>query len=180
MKLYGTYQRLAIAGLVLGAFLMIVYNYSQVMSLEGQPLTGSSPAIKQLESNLANLEGLLAETLPHIDQNRLFSLYFSRYKEKKVEEPTPRSVPDTIENPSPVKTDEKVVLPELAGIVEINDFDGSIRYKALMDGGIHQVEDLIRQFVVKQITDRGVVLQQGKKRWFVENPQPQFSNDIGD
>lgn len=179
MKLYGTYQRLAIVGLVLGAFLLLVYNYSQVLSLEGQPLKGNSPAIKQLESNLANLDGLLAETSPHSDRSRLFSHFFNRYKEKKTEEPSPRSVLDTVKIHSPVKTEEKVVLPELAGIVEINDIDGSIRYKALMDGGIHQVEDLIRQFVVKQITDRGVVLQQGKKSWFVENPQPQFSTDIG-
>lgn len=180
MKIYGTYQRLAIAGLILGAFLLLVYNYFQILSLEGQPLKGHSPTIKQMESNLAKLDGLLSEESTLIAQSRLFGNFFDRYKQKKKESPSTRVVSPAEKTHSPVKAVEKVILPELGGIVEINGIDGRLRYKALIDGGIYRVEDRVRQYVVKQITGSGVVLQHGQRRWFVKNTQPRFSNDIGE
>jgi hypothetical protein len=179
MKIYGTYQRLAFGGLILSAFLILAYNYFQVSSLEGRPLKGYSPTIKQMEADFSRLERLISEKAALLAQTGNATDFYARYQRRIGKAVFQKTENTARPNENAVSASPQPALPELKGIIQINDAGGRIRYKAVIGDGIYRENDQVEQFTIRRISDNGVDLQRGRKHWHLEKPATRYSNDLG-
>ena len=71
------------------------------------------------------------------------------------------------------------VLPKLAGILLIKRLNKKPEYRAIIEGKTYRINDKIKEFTIKEINSKGIVLTKGSDQWFISYPQLFYSIDKG-
>ena len=75
---------------------------------------------------------------------------------------------------------EAAPLPALSGIIETMAPDGSVYFKAVLNGRGFREQDTLDDFTIEKITPGGVVLRHARQTWFIPCPAPFYSSDQGE
>ncbi len=155
----------------MAGILVAAFNGFALLSLVDTPLSGYSPQVHAMDRSLRHLKTIMTEKAESIgsEVNEL-ALRF-----KTAASPVPPKTQQT-RPPSaamPKRTvAQPVSLPSLTGIVTRRAIQdrGSSRPLAMLGGHIYTEGERCGAFVVREITDRGVLLAKGGRRWFLAAP----------
>ena len=162
----------------MAALILMVINGFGFLSIEGQTIEGHSPLIKSLQQKLVRLENTPSvQKVINISQKeiqRLFAVYH-RAKPSSIED---KKMSGKLDRPS--GNMDEPALPPLNGIIQIVDSSGSTYYTALFGGKSYREKDRLMNFVVTEISLRGVMLSHSDKRRFIQSPTIYYSIDQGE
>jgi hypothetical protein len=176
MTAFGNKQRLCFGAWVLAALLLAASNGFSFLCMEGGALQGYSPAIKSLQSKLVRLKNdqtNRAVAFGKAEAGFLFTTY-RRLKSTVI----PEGAASKAEGGPVVSKDP--ALPPLTGIVQVMDGRGARHYSAVLNGKLCREKDRVMDFVVAEISPRGVVLRRSGRRWFIQAPSVYYSSDSGE
>jgi len=162
---------------ILAALLIGGYSSSQLMNLFSPTLPGLSRDIKSARQKLTQVNESASLYMEKGINNFHLKEIFERFtlsSTKQEKETILRK-----KNPKPIKKEEKVVLPKIAGILQAINISGEIQYKVVIDGKCLNEYDRVNDFTVKKITPEGITLAKGDKKWFIPAPKVYFSFDRG-
>lgn len=104
-----------------------------------------------------------------IDYDRLFSKFTKKskitLKAAAIREETKKEVIKKVEPK----------LPDLTGIVKSFNVYGKIRLLAMLDGLVLSEQEIINEFKVEKITEKGITLKKGEDSWYIQAPEVVFS-----
>lgn len=154
------------------------FNASQLTSLFDEPIPGISREARETIRKWQRLEQATADRIRSAAKD--LEGVVDRWKADRRSKPTAVSAVETTPVPRALPAPpEKVVLPSVAGILRIHDADGRQHYAALVDGRVRRENDRVKDFVVVQIDEKGVVVTKGKRHWRLPPPDVAFSVDQG-
>jgi hypothetical protein len=178
MIIFSNMQRLCHGGWILAALVLMVLNGFGFLSIEGQTVKGHSPLIKSLQQKLVRLENTSSvQKIINVSQKeiqRLFAVYH-RAKPNSIED---KKMSEKIDRP--LRNMGEPVLPPLNGIIKIVDNSGSTYYKALFGEKSYREKDRLMNFLITDISLRGVTLSHSNKRRFIQSPTIYYSIDQGE
>jgi hypothetical protein len=178
MIIRGNLQRRCHGGWLLAALILISINGFGFLSIEGQTMEGYSPLIKSLQQKLTQLENQQSVQKAINNGKKEVRHLFAAYHQAK-----PATIQNNVisEEVNPYSKDaNEPVLPSLNGIIQMKDGFGSAYYTALIDGKSYRVKDRVMNFVVTNISLRGIELSRFGKRWFIQSPSVYYSIDQGE
>jgi len=177
MKIAGSRQRLCCGAWLLAASVLCGLNVFPLMSMEARPQTGYSRTIRELQTNLQRLDAVLAAQLLPLRQSLELS-DFSRPSQAGVHGTGPGATRAGATSRDPMP--EAAPLPALSGIIETMAPDGSVCFKAVLNGRGFREKDKLDDFTIEKITPGGVVLRHARQTWFIPCPTPFYSSDQGE
>ncbi len=188
MDVKGHPKRMVIGLWVLAALLILWYNGSQVTSLLDKPLPSLSAEARATITKWQRLENSLAKNMQEMLDPAEIQKIVAALDRKKVQlvhrakKRAPASL--TAKRPVPIIKSvrikkKKVVLPVLSGIVASYNSNGVVGYLAVLDGKAREEKSRVGEFLLENIDEKGVVLSQGTRSWFIPKPVVDFSLDIG-
>lgn len=176
MIVIGSTKKMIMGGWVLAALIVLAYNGSQLASLLAPPIAGYSHELRSVIGKRNQLDAQVSaarESMKDEDLARI-SAGVDRLPEKKEEEnaepphPTPPAADAT-------ESETEMQLPQLQGIFRVGDIRGNMKLGALLAGKLFSEKDKIGIFTVDQISDKGVMLTQDGRSWFLKTPDVSFS-----
>jgi len=173
-------KRLITGGWVLGALLLLWYNALQLTSLFDEPIPGISREARETIRKWQRLEQAAADRIKSavkdLDVSRIADQWKAVQASKQTAAPAAETKPVPRALPAPP---EKVVLPSVTGIMKRHDANGREHWAAMVDGRVRRENDRVKDFVVAQIDENGVVVTKGERRWRLPPPDVAFSVDQG-
>lgn len=162
---------------ILAALLIGGYSSSKLMDLFSPTLPGLSREVKSARQKLNQIN----ESASLYMEKGINNLHLKEIFERFTLSPKKQKKRTIIQKkrPKPIKKEEKVVLPKIAGILQEIKISGETRYKVVIDGKCLNEYDRVNNFTVKKITPEGVTLTRGNKKWFIPTPKVSFSFDRG-
>jgi hypothetical protein len=177
MEISGNKQRICIGGWYLLALALLGLNASRFMAMEQQSLVGYPQTVKELQTKLQDFDTTAAAGIFAV-QDRL----------NLIEEGTWFSdPPESADNPGAGKTGNSTqipdptqsILPNLSGIIQVMDPREGLSLRAVLNGRICRVRDIIDGFTVVKISPTAVVVGRVGNNWTLDGPKPYFSRDQG-
>ena len=155
----------------MAGILVIGFNGFALLSLLDTPLSGYSPKVHAIDRALRQLRTVMTAKAESIgSQMDELAMRFATVTKP----PVPREKKN---RPLSAATSKRTVvrpvsLPPLAGIVTRRDIQGRgpILPLAMLGGQMYTEGEKCGAFVVKEISDRGVLLAKGGRTWFVAAP----------
>ena len=175
----GTRKRLCIGGWILVALLLVGFNGFKLMTFFNPELTGQSRTVKEAMKKWRQLENrvptTIVEALDNINLNVAFAEY-TRYT------PVSHKQKNKLSTPRTQVAKEKAInikLPSLTGILSTTDAHGNTRSLAVINGDYLGEGERLFGFIVKEISEEGIILSRGGVRFSVPAPKVNFSLDQG-
>lgn len=175
----GNTKKMIMGGWVLAALLVFAYNGYQLTSLLAPPIAGYSPEVRSVigkRHQLADQVAALRQAVKQVDPTWI-TAGVDRLPEKRQEEDAGALQP--AEPPAHEKTagnESEMRLPRLQGVLRVSTIGGKAKLRALLDGNIFSENDRIGNFMVQQISDKGVMLTNDDGSWFLQTPDVSFSH----
>jgi hypothetical protein len=175
MKAISHDSRMYIAGWLLAALLLVGVNLLKLSQLTLQPMIGGSATVNSLRLKMIQFDELLSERKMESEARRDQPVMLAQLpKALPPSKPPLPSIPAEEPLPSGLQP-----LPRLSGILQVADHKGRWRYSAVMDGNVYLEKDRVQEFLVEEISSRGIVLSRAKQRWFIPAPEVYYSLDKG-
>lgn len=158
-------KNLAVAGWLLAALLLLAGLGAELMALVSAPAAAESPELRTARRNLRELEAATAGTSrPDGETPKLDRVLIGA-------DGTPAAAVASGGAMAAESLEEEVyILPRLAGIVRIQNADGRVRYRAMLDGRDLGERERVDGFTVQRISPEGVVLAKAGRQWPLPAP----------
>lgn len=173
MKIISHNSRMYIAGWLLAAMLLLGANLFKLSQLTLQPMIGNSAAVNSLRLKLHLFDEFLSELKMDSEVRRDQPVSLAQLPKAL---PQPKSSIPAIPPEEPMAS-EPPQLPRLSGILQVADNQGRWRYSAAMEGNVYSAKDRVHEFLIEEISSRGIVLSRGKQRWLIPAPEVYYSLD---
>jgi hypothetical protein len=173
MKIVSDNRRMYLAAWLLAGLLLLGANGWKLSQLPLEPMIGSSAAVNSLRLKLHQFDELMSAR--RIDSE-------VRWEQKVLPAGLPQAAsplpPAAVGIPAEeTPPEEPYRLPKLSGILKVANNQGQWHYSVVMDGHVYAAKDHVREFLIDEISSRGIMLSRGKQRWFIPAPEVYFSLD---
>lgn len=156
-------KSLAVAGWLLAALLLLAGLGAELMALVSGPAAAESPELRTARRNLRELEATTAGTSrPDAETAKLDRVLIGAG--------VPAAADASGAGGGAELLEEEATLPRLAGIVRIQNADGRVRYRAMLDGRDLGERERVDGFTVQKISPAGVVLAKAGRQWSLPAP----------
>jgi hypothetical protein len=176
MKIVSHNSRMYFAGWLLAALLLLVANVLKLSQLSLEPMIGSSAAVNVLRLKLHQFDEIMSARRMDSEVRLDQTILPARLPKDAPQPPPPAVVGTPAEETLP---GEPPRFPQLSGILKVATNKGQWHYSAVMDGSVYSLKDHIREFLIEEISSRGIVLSRGKQRWLIPAPEVYYSLDQG-
>lgn len=157
-------KSLVVTGWLVAALLLLAGLGTELMALISSPPVAESPELRSARRNLRDLEAATAGiSRPDVETAKLDRVLIG-----------PGGVPAAAAASGAAMTAEVLEdvspLPRLSGIMRIQNADGRVRYRAMLDGRDLGERGRVDGFTVQKISPAGVVLAKAGKQWSLPAP----------
>ncbi|MFZ0613653.1 MAG: hypothetical protein WAM73_15555 [Desulfobacterales bacterium] len=175
LKISGSRPRLVFGCWLLAALLLAGYNGSKLMGLLSMPVSGQSVQVRLASEKWRQLQDILSLTAKEmavdIDLDQAFTQVSAHFEAR------PAGGPDVGTAGASATQKPEDQLPKLAGVIRSRGIGGNVEAMAVIEGRRYKENDRVREFRVKTIEEKGVVLTRGGQRWFLQAPDVFFSSN---
>ena len=161
------------------ALLLVGFNGFKLMSFFNPELTGQSRTVKEAMKKWRQLENRVPATIVEALDNINLNVAFAEYTK---DTPVSHKQKKKVSTQRSGGTKEKAInikLPSLTGILSTTDAHGNTRSLAVINGEYLGEGERLFGFIVKEISEEGILLSKGGASWFVPAPKVKFSLDQG-
>jgi len=166
-----------VGGWILAALLLVGYNGFNFMLLLDPILPRRSNAAMLASQKWQEFQKKQSKAVKTVLDNIDLDLILSRTKPYSGEDTKAAEIPKEKEEKEGGK--KEVTLPKLTGILQVSNVNGTISSLAVIEGKTLHEQDKVLDFTIEKITNKGVIITKGGKKWFIPTPKVHFSLDHG-
>jgi len=171
MKLIANNRRMYIGGWLVAGAVLLGANLSKLSQLEFQPLAESPAIVNQLRLHLLQFDELMSARRVESDAALEPPIVLTRLQPK----PSLPSATVAASSDETTLSPQSRPLPNLTGILQVDQDNGTRRYCAVLDGKVYTEKDSIADLRIEEISSKGVVFGRRDQRWLIPAPEVYYS-----